>query len=386
MRNPPEPDLTFLPKLKMHTNLLSYLLKKNKGIDAIICPNYAPSKIEDGHYLYILKNNPHNNPNLKKDFTDYILTICKEGVNIENVFDKSQKKMITQIAKEIKLEDVKSFFDFELERLQREVKPDDIKKENEIQLEKSQRHENKVNDIIKLFEDNPSNPIGLKLGTFFMLIREYCYATDILRGSKYSDEKKQQEKQRLHKISKLIYENRDRVDFFKGSYVVNQPKLKNDIKIYMHALCFNGHIDNLETLMKNHLSKEDLLSVINEIEPKSNFSGAVTISGLTRIIDKRINLQRKDGSGPHKDSSRWAEVSKIFNNVLKERLEPEVAQFKEWQERKGFGNALDKKCEAPPVAKSDEDCREKSKNPEPGRSLQARVWSMLERVSSTLWR
>jgi len=361
MRNPPEPDLTFPLKLKMHTNLLSSLLKKNKGIDAIICPNYDPSKIEDGYYLYILKNNPNNNPNLKKDFTDFILKMCEKKINIKYAFNKSQEKMITQIAKEIKLEDVKNFFDEEFERLQREVKPDDIKKENKIQLDKSQRHENKVNDLIKLFEDNPSNPIDLKLGTFFMLIREYYHATDILRESKYSDEKEQQEKQRLHKISKLIYENRDSVNFFKDSYVVNQPKLKNDIIIYMHALCFNGHIDNLETLMKNHLSKEDLLSVINAIEPKSNFSGQVTISGLSNIIDKRINLQRKDGSGPHKDSSRWAEVKEMFDNGLKQGYEAEVAE-------------------------SDEARREKSENPEPGRSLQVRVWRALALGSVTALR
>jgi|GEM_PF-6487868 hypothetical protein len=385
MRNPPEPDLTFPLKLKMHTNLLSSLLKKNKGIDAIICPNYDPSKIEDGYYLYILKNNPNNNPNLKKDFTDFILKMCEKKINIKYAFNKSQEKMITQIAKEIKLKDVESFFDFELERLQREVKPDDIKKENEIQLDKSQRHENKVNDIIKLFEDNPSNPINLKLEIFFMLIREYCHATDILRESKYSDEKEQQEKQRLHKISKLIYENRDSVNFFKDSYVVNQPKLKNDIIIYMHALCFNGHIDNLETLMKNHLSKEDLLSVINAIEPKSDFSGEVTISGLSNIIDKRIQLQRKDGSGPQKDTSRWAEVSKIFKNGLKQRYEAEVAEFKKWQEGKGSDKALNKKCEAE-VAESDEDRREKSENPEPGRSLQVRVWRALALGSVTALR
>jgi hypothetical protein len=146
--------------------------------------------------------------------------------------------------------------------------------------------------------------------------------------------------------------------------------MSNDIIIYMHALCFNGHIDNLETLMKNHLSKEDLLSVINAIEPKSDFSGQVTISGLIKIFDKRIKLQQKDGSGPQKDTSRWTEVSKTFNNVLRERCEAEVTEFKEWQKSKGFDE-----CKAP-VAESDEDRREKSENPEPGRSLKVRLWRM----------
>jgi hypothetical protein len=318
MRNPPEPDSTFFPLLKMHTNLLSYMLKKNKGIDAIINPNYHPSKIEDGHYLYILKNNP----NLKNDFSAYILALCRKKINIKNAFDKSQIMMIAQIAKKIKLEDVKNFFDLEFERLQSEVKPDDIKEKN-IEIWKN-RHEDRVSKLIASFKTNPSDPIDLNLGTFFMLIREYCIVTDFLMGSKSSDE----DKKRLHEISTLIHENRKSVVFFKDSNVLDRPKLKEDIIIYMHALCFNGHINNLETLMKDYLSEKDLLSVVNAIKQESNFKGVVSISGLNTVIDKRIKAQKKDGSGLREDTSRWNEVKKIFDNALKKREDKPRASLK----------------------------------------------------------
>jgi len=305
-------DPTFFVKLKMYTNLLSYKLKNNKDIDAIIHPNYHPSKIEDGHYLYILKNNP----NSKNDFSDFILSLCQKNINIKIAFDKNQIKMITQIAKEITLKDVKKFYDFEFERLQREVKPDDIK-ENNIEI-KENLYGKKVSGLIASFKTNPSQKINLDVKTFFPLIREYCLVTDFERNTP-SDEELKQIRNRLHEISTLIHQNRESVDFFKNPNVIDNPKLKSDIIVYMHELCYNGDIDNFETLIKDYLSEKDLSSVVNEIDQKSNFNGIVTISGLNNIMDKRINLQSKDGSGPQKDSSRWKDVKEIFNNALKSK-------------------------------------------------------------------
>ena len=206
--------------------------------------------------------------------------------------------------------------------MQSEVKPDDIKEKN-IEIWKN-RHEDRVSKLIASFKTNPSDPIDLNLGTFFMLIREYCIVTDFLMGSKSSDE----DKKRLHEISTLIHENRKSVVFFKDSNVLDRPKLKEDIIIYMHALCFNGHINNLETLMKDYLSEKDLLSVVNAIKQESNFKGVVSISGLNKVIDKRIKAQKKDGSGLREDTSRWNEVKKIFDNALKKREDKPRASLK----------------------------------------------------------
>jgi len=257
-------DPIFFVMLKMHINLLSYKLKNNKDIDAIINPNYLPSKIEDGHYLYVLKNNP----NLKNDYSGYILSLCQENINTENAFDKKQIKMITKIAKEITLKDVKKFFDFEYERLQREVKPDDIK-ENNIEI-KENLYGKKVSGLIASFRTNPSQKINLDVKTFFPLIREYCLVTDFERNTP-SDEELKQIRNRLHEISTLIHQNRESVDFFKNPNVLDNPKLKSDIIVYMHELCYNGDIDNFETLIKDYLSEKDLSFVVNEIDHKSNF-------------------------------------------------------------------------------------------------------------------
>lgn len=153
-----------------------------------------------------------------------------------------------------------------------------------------------------------------------MLIREYVNDTNILRTETLPDEHKEEKAIRIVQIANLIQKNKDSVEFFQNQDVVNNPELKADVIKYLHALCYNGHIKNLKTLMTEYLSERDLLSVTLAIPLRKksvigNFDGLITLEGITSMINKRAENSKRA------DSSEWREMGNILDKAVAIKVE-----------------------------------------------------------------
>ena len=177
----------------------------------------------------------------------------------------------------------------------------------------------RVDNLIRLHDKKAKIKLDKE---FFTLIKEYVNDTNILREQLKTlpDEDIKEKRSRIGKIANIIQNNNDSLKCLPDNDV---EKNHTNLITYIHALCYNGHINNLETLISYHVSDIGFLTLaqvtplnkesVKESVGDNNFEGLITLEGMQKMIDKRA----QDTSS--KDSSQWKEMAKFFDFVIKNK-------------------------------------------------------------------
>jgi hypothetical protein len=297
---------------KMHTNLMASKLKE-LGEEPAIHPDYAPAKMEDGQYLFFIKEVFLKDRELKNRTIDEIKSFCEEKKNIDGIFNIEQARTLKEIAPKIKHKDIKKFFENEL--TDQSVPDGEVRiRVDSLLSQEDLEQQRKVDALIKFHDSGREIPLTKE--RFSMLIKEYTSEVYILMKKNLSKKSVEEKRDRLDKIEGLIDKNKASLNYLRTQNIEDDKELIVDVTKFMHSTCYKGDLKSLNTLIEN-LGEGNLLAVfvLTPLQKESDkFDGLITLKGMESIIKKRVNFQNKD-------SAEWKKVLDLFGRKINESEE-----------------------------------------------------------------